>query len=264
LKKFFDAGYVFGDVYAYGVVLDFGYANFPAVFEPAELFELLDFLEFALRQGGIFEQGIALEDVKAEVLPVFHVDFLLGVADPGDWGAGKIKAVAFEVENRFHDIGIHDVAGVADGRSHGGDLGRRFFEERGHGGIDRNWINERFVALDVDEHVAWFVRRDFGDALGAGAVIGAGHAGFAAEGADGVDDALVVGGDDDVVDGLCLLCALIYALHHGLAGERDQRLAGQARGGIARGNHHYDSWFVGTHRKFLRNQTPLAMLTHSP
>lgn len=67
LEEFFDAGHVFGHVDADGVVFDFGYANLPAVFEPAELFELFDAFEFALGQGGIFEEGVALEDVQAEM-----------------------------------------------------------------------------------------------------------------------------------------------------------------------------------------------------
>jgi hypothetical protein len=67
LECFFDAGDVFGDVDAYGIVFDFGYANLPAVFEPAELLELFDALELALGQGGIFEEGVTLEDVKAEM-----------------------------------------------------------------------------------------------------------------------------------------------------------------------------------------------------
>ncbi len=128
MEEFFYAGYVFGDVYAYGVVVDFGYADFPAIFEPAELLELLDFFEFTLGQSWVFQQGIALENIKTEVLPVFDMDFLLGVADPGNRSAGKIEAVAFEVENCLNNIGIHDVAGVANGRGHGGNLGDRLFE----------------------------------------------------------------------------------------------------------------------------------------
>ena len=91
------------------------------------------------------------------------------------------------------------------------------------------------------------MRGYFGYAFRACAVVGAGHACFAAEGADGVNDALVVSGHHDVMDGLRLLGAFVDSLDHGLAGERDERLAGQARGGVTRGNDHYDSWFVGTH-----------------
>ena len=48
VEEFFDAGYVFGDVDADGVVLDLGDADFPAVFKPAELFELFDSFKFSL------------------------------------------------------------------------------------------------------------------------------------------------------------------------------------------------------------------------
>ena len=84
VEEFFDASYVFGNVHADSVVLDFGDADFPTVFQPTELLELFNFFQFALGQGGIFEQGLALENIKSEVLPIFHVDFLLGVANPGD------------------------------------------------------------------------------------------------------------------------------------------------------------------------------------
>ena len=63
LEEFFDFGYVFGDVHAYRVVVYFGDADFPAIFEPAELLELLDFFEGALGERGVFEKGVALEYV---------------------------------------------------------------------------------------------------------------------------------------------------------------------------------------------------------
>ena len=65
LEELFDFGYVLGDVYAYGVVLDFGDADFPAIFEPAELLELLDFFQGTLRECGVFKKGVALEYVEA-------------------------------------------------------------------------------------------------------------------------------------------------------------------------------------------------------
>jgi hypothetical protein len=55
LEQFFDFGDVFGDVHAHGVVGYFGDADFPAIFEPAELLELLDFFEGALRECGVFK-----------------------------------------------------------------------------------------------------------------------------------------------------------------------------------------------------------------
>ena len=55
MEKFFDSGYVFRDVYADGVMCYFGDADFPAIFEPAELLEVLDFFESALGKSGVFE-----------------------------------------------------------------------------------------------------------------------------------------------------------------------------------------------------------------
>ncbi len=107
------------------------------------------------------------------------------------------------------------------------------------------------------------MRSDFGDALGSGAMVGAGHTGFAAEAADGVENALIVGGYNYVVDGLSLLGAFVDALDHRLAGEQDERFAGQARGSVTRGNDHYDSWFVGIHRKIPGDGVPMSMLTQS-
>ena len=46
-------------------MVDFGDADFPAIFEPAELLELLDFFQGALRECGVFEKGVALEYVEA-------------------------------------------------------------------------------------------------------------------------------------------------------------------------------------------------------
>ena len=63
MQKFFDAGHVFGDIDAHGVVFYFGDTNLPAIFQPTKLFKLLDFFQFTLGKRGVFEQGVALKDV---------------------------------------------------------------------------------------------------------------------------------------------------------------------------------------------------------
>ena len=102
LEEFFDFGYVFGDVYADGVVFDFGDADFPAIFEPAKLLELLDFFEGALGESGVFEKGVALEDVEAEVLEVADFHFGGGIAEPGNGGAGEIQGIFVKIEDGFY------------------------------------------------------------------------------------------------------------------------------------------------------------------
>lgn len=238
LEELFHAGYVFGYVDADRIVLDFGDTNFPAIFEPAQLFELLDALQLALRQGGVFEQGVAAESVQAQVFEMAGLDADGSVTNPGDGGAGEIKGVFVKIEDNFANVGVHDVGGSLDGGGDGGDGGLGFFEEGLDGGIDGGRVEQGFVALHVDKQVSGLVGSDLGDAFGAGAVIGAGHAGLAAEGVDRLEDAVVVGGDDDAVDAMCQLGTFIDALNHGFAGQGNQRLSGKPGGTIAGGNNH--------------------------
>src|SRR5208282_5762811 len=202
LEELLDARDIPGNVDADRVMGNFGDTDAPAVFEPAELFELLDFFELALRESGVFEKGIALENVEAEMLPIIKVNFLLWVAHPGDGSTGKIECVVVEIEHCFDDVRVHNVAGMAGESGHGGDVRGRVFKKRSDGGVDSDGIDQRLVSLNVDEDVAGLVYGHFGDAFGSGAMIGAGHAGFTAERLHGIDDALVVGGDEDAADGL--------------------------------------------------------------
>lgn len=225
-------------------MLYLGDTNLPAIFQPTELFQLLDFFELTLGKSRVFEQGIALEDVKAKVLPVLHMDFLLGVAHPGDRRAGKIKSIGIEIKHGLDDIGIHDVGDVTNWRGDGSDLCRGILEKRCDRGVNGDGIDEGLVALNVDEDIAGFMCRHFGDALGAGAVVGASHSGFAPKGQYGVNNALIVGGDKNPVDRLRELGLFVNALHHGLAGQVYQRFAWQTGGSVARRNHDNNLWIA--------------------
>ncbi len=229
LEKFFDAGDVFGDVHADGVVLDFGYANLPAIFQPAELLELFDAFEFSLGQSGIFEEGVALEDVEAEVFQMADLDFAGGVADPGNRSAREIEAVVVEIEDGFHDVGVHDVRGRFDRSGYRGDGGGGLFEEGIDRGVDGYRVEQRLISLDIHKDVALFMGGDFRHALGAGAMVGARHADGATEAFHGFHDAFIVGCDNHAAGASGQLGALVDALDHGLAGQRNERLARQAR-----------------------------------
>ena len=73
------------------------------------------------------------------------------------------------------------------------------------------------------------VGRDFGDAVGAGCVIGSRHDGAAAEPAHRVEDPLVVGGDDHLRGTPGALGALVDVLDQVLPGLPQERLPGQPR-----------------------------------
>src|SRR5260370_23961145 len=67
LEQLLHARDVLGRIHADGIVFHFGYPDLPAVLQPAQLLELLDLFQFPLRQGRIFQQGIALKNVQAEM-----------------------------------------------------------------------------------------------------------------------------------------------------------------------------------------------------
>jgi hypothetical protein len=78
-----------------------------------------------------------------------------------------------------------------------------------------------------------------GDAIGAGLKVALGAQDLSAEVADVLLDAVVVGGDVDGVGAARLHGALVDAADQRHAGDRRQRLAGEARGGPPRGNYNH-------------------------
>jgi hypothetical protein len=180
------------------------------------------------------------------VLEVAHFHFGGSVAEPRDGCAGEIEGVFVEVEDGFYDVGIHDVGGRFYWGGDAGDGGGGILEEGADGGVDDFGIEKRFVPLDVYKDLAIGVSGDFSYAFGASAVVGTGHTSFAAEGFDGLDDAVVIGGDDDAGGKLGKLGAFVDALDHGSTSQRYKRFAGQADGTVASRN--YDDDIGWTHK----------------
>ena len=92
---------------------------------------------------------------------------------------------------------------------------------------DHRRVDQRLVALDVDDDVAVERRGHFGEAVGAAAVVGAGHHRHAAVGLDRVAHARVVGRDDDLGDPRRPPRLFDDADDHRQAAEVDQGLAGE-------------------------------------
>ena len=129
---------------------------------------------------------------------------------------------------------------MANRRGHCGDLRGRFLKKRAHGAVNGQRIDERLVALDIYEDIAGFVDGYLGDAFGSGAMIGTSHACVPPEGLNRVHNALVVGGDQDGVNGLRAFGPFINVLNHWLSTEGDQWLAGESGGTEAGGNYDDD------------------------
>src|SRR5262249_42852035 len=102
--------------------------------------------------------------------------------------------------------------------------------------VQRRRLDERLVALEVDDDVGVEAAGGLGHAVGAGGVVAPGQDDAAAEALDGGDDARVVGGDDDGLGAARPAGALVDVLDEVLAGLAQQRLAGQPARAVAGGD----------------------------
>ena len=141
----------------------------------AELFEFFKLLEGG--GGGVdecFEKG-ALVAVDADVAPVGVGGAVgLGLTKVGDGGAGEVEGGAGLIKEGFDDGGVVHFIPIADGGDGGDHLPLGVLEGMREL-VDEGGIDERFVALDVDAGVGGNGLDGFGDAVGAGGVVGVGH-----------------------------------------------------------------------------------------
>jgi len=233
-----DAFEILGRVDAEGFILSFEDADAEAVFEGAELFEGFSAFERANRERRIAEQEGAAVDVETDVFEVGFVD----AAIVRDGAAGEVNGVTGEGGDDLDDVGVGDFAGDGDAALKGGHQEGGVVEEGLSGGVDSGGVNQGFVPLNVDDDVGGGVRGGFGDAVGAGEVVGTGHDDFGAEGEGGIEDALVVGGDEEAGEGFGLGGALEDVLEDGFVFEGDEGFAGEAAGGEAGRNDAKNSW----------------------
>lgn len=118
-------------------------------------------------------------------------------------------------------------------------VARRLFGG-GHDDADVVWIDQGLVALHVDEVIGGRGLGDFGDAVSAGEAILGGHQVADADLLAMGGDAVVIGGDKDLVLGDGHDAAAPGALDHRHAEQVDQRFTRQAPGIVARWNDDLD------------------------
>src|ERR1700680_161582 len=233
-----DAGYIFRHVDANRIMFGCREADAITILEPAQLLQLFDALEIALWKSRKVQQGGAAKHVESQMLEVLGVDGPAAVAHPGNGRAREIQGVAVKIEDGLHNIGVHDVGGLGDRHRQSRYGYLRVFLDGGHRGIDRRGLDQRFVALHVDDDFSVAARqRRLGHPFRAGTMIGAGHDRLTAERLHRVPNPLVIGGHNHARNRGRLPHPLPDSLNHGLARERHQRFARQACRGVARGNH---------------------------
>ena len=130
-----------------------------------------------------------------------------------------------DVGGVFHNVRQHrDVIGV---------IGQRVRQDQ----VERRGVDQRLVAHELQVEVGVLDGADLPDAPGGGVVVGAGHniphiVGFA-----GVGNALVVGGDEHIVQLRAGPGGLVDPVDHRFAQHIGQRLARHPGTGVARRDH---------------------------
>ncbi len=168
-----------------------------------------------------------------------RVDWRVPVADPGNRGARKIQRVVVEIEDDFDDVGIHDVGGPCDSNRQGRDRDLFVGLDGFDGRVNRGRLDQRLIPLHVHENVVASVDcrcGHFGDALGAGPVFGARHHCFPSKAGHGLQDALIISGDNHAGNSFGEPHARPHPFDHGFSGQSHQRLAREPGGGVSSGN----------------------------
>ena len=119
----------------------------------------------------------------------------------GQGAAGEVECVPVAIEDHLHDVGIVELRSIGHrvgGRDHG-EVG--ILHQGGGQGIDEGWIDERFVALDVDDVGYLRTAPDcLRDAIGSGGMLRRSHRHLRPELKSCVANALVVGGHQEEVE----------------------------------------------------------------
>ena len=127
------------------------------------------------------EEGAAVA-VDAHVTPEGEVGD--EGARVGDGAAAEVEGAAGAAEDALYDVRVLEEGGVeegVDGGDHAG--GGVAVAEEACDVVDEGWVDERFVALDIDDvEVVGEGVCGFGDAVGAALVVRGSHDDFCAEG----------------------------------------------------------------------------------
>ena len=174
------------------------------------------------------------------MLQMPRMRFRRGVPHPGKRRPRKIKRVVFKIQDRFHHVGVHDVPRCSNQYRHRRNRRRRLLQQGIHRRIDRCWIEQRLISLDVDEHLAIRVRRNFGNSLRAGTVLGTSDPRFTAKTLHRFDDPFIIGRNNYPPGRLRLFCPLKHPLNHWFPRQGNQRLARQSGRPVPRRYYDYN------------------------
>ena len=165
-------------------------------------------------------------------------------------GTAEVKSLHPVVDHHFGRVDIFQgrpTVGRRERFHQSGDFRLRIFKTSLYG-LQLLRLNERFVALDVDDHVVWFALQYVSliAAVRAALVVRTGHDGLAAESFYRLENPFVIGGHEHVVHHAGYL--LVHPLDDRLAAQHGQRLARKSCGSISCRNNPYVIHFLAINK----------------
>jgi len=120
-----------------------------SVLDRPQLLQTLGLLEGTYRKAGIGKQKLAPVNIKTDVLEMRRAT----LANIGNRAARKINCVAGQVGDHLDDVRIVYFRRIFDalGQRRHGNI--RIAGQRQHGRVDSRRIEQRFIALNIDDHL---------------------------------------------------------------------------------------------------------------
>jgi len=165
------------------------------------------------------------ESIHPEVLQILR---LSPVSDKGNRASRKEKGLAGFVGYDLNDVFVGSFLGM-NGAGRGDQIGFRASLKLFHQFPEQSRVDERFVALDIEEDrrpLQFF--RDFSDPVGAARVFRRSQRDLGPKLERCLHNPHVVRSDDDPIKNVCFEAALPNVLDQGLAGDSVQRFTGEA------------------------------------
>ena len=149
----------------------------------------------------------------------------------------EIQRVTLTIGDHLYHVGIVDLPGVFDPLLERRHDHRRIVHQRQNRRVDGGGVDQRFVALNVDDNFSTFRRRRFRHAVRARNVVCSRHPHRRPKTSCDFAHSRVICGNNRACQVASLGRALVHVLQHGFRGNEGQNLAGKTGRGNPGGNY---------------------------
>src|SRR5690349_4196570 len=194
--------YVCRCVYTGGSVIGEKHMNLYTIFKRAQLLERLRAFQWCRFPFHKIEKRFASKSIHTLMSQILNRN--RSITREGDWVAREINRVMVVIDNHLHLIRRRRFGAICEGMRSGNDIDVRIGAQRFNHSIEKPGIDERLVALDINnDAVVGAMTGDLGDAIRSALMLFGGHCNLSAPIKGGVGNPPIVSRDDDGIQTLC-------------------------------------------------------------